>query len=639
MKQTARLIIPAWGEVYAGKLVSITLPAILAPGNLPALSEAFDVELVVVTETRLFDSIRNADSFQRASKFAQTRLVSLDDVMTDRPGDYGVVLTYALFRGFTDLGGRMTETYLLFLNADFIICDGSLRHLSKLMLEGKTVIHSPSFRVILEEVWPQLQARVDKRTCTLSLEPREMVRLALAHKHQTVKARIVNQRLSHQTFMDQCYWYVDEDTLIGYQLPVALVAIKPQRVVTVPVLVWDYGFIPEASPTAQRYFIDDSDNFFMLEPQSRETGDSMLRPGWISVDDIARNLSMWTTKEQRECGRHLLKIHAADLPPSLDEVAVESRAYMAQIYGRLSPVPLPHVGHGYLGPWFEEAKGFMRGNHADERVQGPLATTERSTLAEAASQTGRKLQFAKSVIRALGVIYEKTFGTPPAVGEFHPLWIDYHDVTQTIAEWRQISEERILWLSSRDSLFRRMLRIRFDPAALFVEDIHGSFRDKAPYDACLCELRFDELAGMNQLYAAIRPLMKDGGKIVFHVVRTPRTPVGDGLDQYRGAFPDVDISEIRFFGTRGTAALRSLYLRASASFPTRPLARSLATGIVLILLAPVVRLTNARAAQRDASIYSRLWTSLIIDFTVQRRRMVATTTSLPAQSDMVRAIR
>src|SRR6202158_6306202 len=109
----ARIIIPSWGEVYAQKLISITLPALLAPGNLPALRTMFDVEIVLVTESRLFDSIRSSKSFQFVSGLCRTRLVSLDDLMTDVPGDYGVVLTYALFRGFTDLGTKMTEIYLL----------------------------------------------------------------------------------------------------------------------------------------------------------------------------------------------------------------------------------------------------------------------------------------------------------------------------------------------------------------------------------------------------------------------------------------------------------------------------------------------------------------------------------------------
>jgi hypothetical protein len=151
MKEPARLIIPLWGEAYASKLVTMTLPALLAPGNLPALAEMFDVELVLVTEAKLYDKIRQASAFQLVSRLCRTRFVSLDDLMTDLPGDYGVVLTYALFRGFTDLGPRMTETYLLFLNADFIISDGSLRHLGKLMHEGKRVIHAPSFRVVLED--------------------------------------------------------------------------------------------------------------------------------------------------------------------------------------------------------------------------------------------------------------------------------------------------------------------------------------------------------------------------------------------------------------------------------------------------------------------------------------------------------
>ena len=36
MEQNARLIIPLWGKAYADKLTSMTLPALLAPGNLPA---------------------------------------------------------------------------------------------------------------------------------------------------------------------------------------------------------------------------------------------------------------------------------------------------------------------------------------------------------------------------------------------------------------------------------------------------------------------------------------------------------------------------------------------------------------------------------------------------------------------------
>src|SRR5690349_3850310 len=123
MKQLARLIIPVWGERYVDKVLSITLPAVLAPGNLPALCRNFDVELMIVTEARLFDLVRHAPAFQAAARICTAKLAALDDVLTEVATDYGITLTHALFRGFSDLGPRMTETYLLFLNADFIVCD------------------------------------------------------------------------------------------------------------------------------------------------------------------------------------------------------------------------------------------------------------------------------------------------------------------------------------------------------------------------------------------------------------------------------------------------------------------------------------------------------------------------------------
>lgn len=617
MTEAARLIIPVWGDAYAGKLVSVTLPAVLAPGNLPALAALFDVELVIVTEARLFDAIGRSSAFQQAGKYCSTRLIALDDLMIDSPGDYGVVLTYALFRGFADLGARMTETHLLFLNADFIVSDGSLGHVARLMTNGKRVIHAPSFRVSHEDVWPQLEAQVDAATCSLRLSSREMVRLALAHKHRTVKARIVNQRICHQAWMDQYYWYVDEETLIGYQWPVALVAIKPQLVVSAPVLVWDYGFIPEAAPTAERYFIAESDDFFMIEPQSQDSNDAMIKVGWISFDDIARNLSMWTTKEQRECGRHLLKIHAGDLPDNIDEVIEESRAYMAEIYRRLSPDPLPHVGHSYLGPWFEGAPKRMRGyrddarDAADDRAQSALAAADETSPA--------RNNRATKVLGLLNTIYQKTFGSPPQVGKFHPLWADTAPITTKIAAWRRAGERNILWMNSGGSVLHRLLGGRIEPAAFLAGKGRSALLAAAPYHACICELTLNELSLLNQLYAELRPLLKDGAHVVFSVIKHDNLLDGAEMLLERTQFPATDISEIHFFGTAATGFLRTLYLRAVRSLQKHPVLRALTVSAVLIGLAPLVRLANGRAAARDASIFSPSWTSLAVEFTVKRR--------------------
>jgi hypothetical protein len=597
MREAARLIIPVWGERYVDKILSITLPAVLAPGNLPALYRNFDVELVIVTETRLFDAIRRAPAFEVAMRTCAVRLVPLDDLLTEIPSDYGVTLTHALFRGFADLGARMTETYLLFLNADFIVCDGALGHLSTLMQQGKPVIHAPSFRVVAEDVLPQLEALVDTASCTLCLAPREMVRLAFANKHPTVKARTVNQRICHQSWMDQFYWYVDENTLIGYQAPVALVAVKPERVVADPVLVWDFGFIPEAAPTSPRHFINDSDEFFMIEPQSRNTGRDMIRIGWTSSAQVARDLSAWLTKEQRESGKQLLKFHAAALPADIGAAIEQARAYMAEIERRLSATPASHVDHPLLGRWFRETTARHRTAAASHRRPG-----------------------AKLVLDALQTIYRRTFGSPPRVGRFHPLWADMAPVAQAVATWRDAGKPDILWVSSSASLLHRRLGgERVDLGKVLNADLDRLIKREAVYDMCVCELTLLELHAIDRLYAVVRPSVKEGGRIFVYVAKRGKVFEGADLVLQNIAFPSVDVSQINFWGDAATSLLGTLYLRASRYFQSMLVVRALIVGGTLLLLAPIVRIANARAARRDASIFRSTWTSLTIEFTVIRR--------------------
>ncbi len=615
MAESARVIIPVWGETYVGKVLSITLPAMLASGNLPALCGMFEVELVIITEARLFEMVRSSHCFRAAERICKTRLVPLDDLLTGVFADYGMVLTYALFRGFADLGPRVTETFLLPFIADFVISDGSLRHLGTLMQQGMRVIHAPSFRVVAENVDPQLQALVDRGSCVLSVAPRALAKLALANEHPTVKARTINQRLYHLEWMDQFYWYVDDDTLIGYQSPPALVAVKPERFVSQPVNFWDYGFLPEAAPTAEPHLIGDSDDFFMIEPQSRNTGQEMTRIGWMSLDELARTESLRSTKEHRRLAEQLIKIHAADLPDGIGSVIEESRAFMAELRQRLSPTPAPHIGHPLLGGWFEEASRRRRG--PGDAVASPSAGEVSAGSSSPGGAASRARSLA-STTKALQRLYCKMFGAPPKVSKFHPLWTEVSPVTRKMARWQPTGRANVLWINSGNWRFLANHDNNGTPAA----DRRGPFFKKAPYDLCVCQLALKEMSQLNRLYAALRPLMKDGGHVIFKALKV--AGVFDGCELFLSCceFPDLDVSQINFHGAAIIAPLRALHVRAMRPVATRPVARG-AILCALIVLAPLVWLANAWAARRDPSIFRTTWTSLTVEFTVKRRSSTA----------------
>src|SRR5436305_5527096 len=98
-----RIITYAWGEKYLDELLSPTLPAVLAPGNLPYVASVVPCEFVILTQEAFFSKVLADPAVARIRALCPLRLIGLDDLIT-RPDQYGMALTYALHRGFADLG-------------------------------------------------------------------------------------------------------------------------------------------------------------------------------------------------------------------------------------------------------------------------------------------------------------------------------------------------------------------------------------------------------------------------------------------------------------------------------------------------------------------------------------------------------
>ncbi len=391
-REPARVITMAWGDRYISDLLSLTMPALLAPGNVPALVEQFDAEFVIVTEMRFFDRIARAPVVARLLQHCDLRLLPIDDLLSQW---YGITLTYALVRGFADLGEAMTDTHLFFVNADFIVADGSYRRLAEAIRRGARLAVSPSYCMILEDTVDQLRARYDPETCTLSLRPRDMARMIIAHRHNTVRAKTVNQQLFRIHRYDQFYWYVDEQTLLGHQMPIAVIYMRPERVLTEMPTFWDYGVISEFCPTATPCVLGDSDDFLMGELRAEGTFRELLHLGWPTVAEIAADLSSYTTKDHRDYGRHTLVLHGDDVPPHVAAEKAKLRQFVDAVYGRLSP-PIGYRNHPFWAAAFPrflavhlDRRERMR---AEERARAalsddPIETTRRRRLAELKRQS------------------------------------------------------------------------------------------------------------------------------------------------------------------------------------------------------------------------------------------------------------
>src|SRR5262249_34206657 len=107
IKLPTRVITYAWGDVYVEDLLSLTIPALLSPGNLPYFASQVPCEVVMLTEERLFPRVIDHPAIERLRTICPFKLIGLDDLITAPDKKYGMALTYALHRGLADLGPAM----------------------------------------------------------------------------------------------------------------------------------------------------------------------------------------------------------------------------------------------------------------------------------------------------------------------------------------------------------------------------------------------------------------------------------------------------------------------------------------------------------------------------------------------------
>jgi hypothetical protein len=344
-KPKVKLVTPVWGFEYIEMYCDISLPSFLGPGNIEALldKEVFDFEFVILTvktSVGLFDGF---PAFQKLRQLCEPKFIEIDDLITSDSHLYGITLTLAYQRAMSSCGEDMKNTYFMLMNADFILANGALKTLARLILKGEELILVSSIRSVSEDVEPLLKERM-KTGLALDLEPRDLVRIALQHPQRTHVAKLKNQTVTHTSHPNQFFWKHDEHTWLGRVFLMWIMCIKPGCFKQGINSFSDYGFIPELCPSVKEHILDDSDDFFMLELQNRESEAHLIQLGAYHTPSAVRSLSSWTTTEHRRVAQHDLLFHSEGIPGSIGTTRQAAKSFIDEILAQLGPV-LCHDSH------------------------------------------------------------------------------------------------------------------------------------------------------------------------------------------------------------------------------------------------------------------------------------------------------
>lgn len=334
-----------WGTRYIDEFAALSLPSYLAPGNLPYVASQTELEILILTSEEGKAHFAGLPIMERVRALCSVRFILIDDLITS--GIYGVTLTLAYARGIMDSGSEQTSTYFVFMNSDFVLADGSLRATIAKLREGYPCLMAPSLRASAEAILPILANSLVTDGEILTMQPREMVQLAFENLHPTVVAKTVTQQFVSCETHNQIYWQVDKTTMLARYHLIFMLAIKPELPMTPVNSYCDYGLVPELVPSGRVGFMDDSDDFFMLELQPRAQEQSLLRCGVKSPARIAAELSRWTTAEHRRYAEVDLVFRGGPGGQALSQAKEVARQFMAELRSRMTRWPVPHEGHEY----------------------------------------------------------------------------------------------------------------------------------------------------------------------------------------------------------------------------------------------------------------------------------------------------
>ena len=267
-------IIPVWGSAYTRCLIEIGLPALLAPGNLPALGRHEGNLCHIVTTADDRAAIECASVFRPLADVIDVRFETIDSVCKVSE-DRHAWQSYCYRIGMAAANERGAA--MVFLNPDVVVADGGLNSLVMLLHRGKRAVQVLGIRLVKETVVPALISQFTSKDRTqLIITPRQLIALAMAHLHPLTKMHLYDAP-ECDLVPSALFWRVGLEGMVARCFHLHPMLVHPRVSNAAFSTTIDDDYLRAACPSPDdEHVVVDSDEFCACELSGLERGSKGL---------------------------------------------------------------------------------------------------------------------------------------------------------------------------------------------------------------------------------------------------------------------------------------------------------------------------------------------------------------------------
>ena len=249
-----------WGDRFVDRFLSMTLPTILAPGNIPALADGRRISYRIYTGENDECRLQQSSLFRRLEQILPVNI----SVISPRRDD-GKYHSASRFYIQSLQNSRANSAATILLQPDAIWADGALARIAELAAAGHAAIMADGLRVISDIFMPEFKGAAARGSDgSLSIEPRALMKLAMRFIHPYEASVTWNSSFIHDVPF-RLHWPVSGAGILTQGFCYNPIYLAPEKYEFGSVKAMDHGLVDATVENLERiYYCNDSDDVALV---------------------------------------------------------------------------------------------------------------------------------------------------------------------------------------------------------------------------------------------------------------------------------------------------------------------------------------------------------------------------------------